>query len=519
MKLGKILKKPRVMVLLFFLLMSFLAINPQFSTSGVAIKSIEQNSSAEFAGIIPPDPDDPSTALERIIKINDQEISTLEEYSAIIEQISLNEKITITTNENTYFLLKTDNLGIEVQTASTSNIRKGLDLQGGTRVIVKPTEKVTEQDIDDLIKVMEFRLNTYGLQDIDLRKANDLLGNNYIIIEMAGATKQEVAELIGSQGVFEAKIKEEVIFTGGKEDISSVCRNDGTCAGIRDCSEVSDGYTCRFEFRITLTQKAAKSFAGITEDIPVNFSTTGEEYLSEKLDFYLDGESVDSLNIAADLKGVEATNILISGPGFGETENEAIQTAQKQMEKLQTLLVTGSFPFQLEIVKSDAISPVLGQEFLRNAIIAGLFAVLAVALVVFIRYRKFKIVIPMIITALSEIFIILGFAALFRYNLDLAAIAGIIAAVGTGVDDQIVIVDEALTGESEQIYQWKEKIKRAFFIIMAAYATTFVAMLPLWFAGAGLIRGFAITIVVGITIGVFLTRPAFAAMIEELVKE
>ena len=71
---------------------------------------------------------------------------------------------------------------------------------------------------------MEFRLNTYGLQDIDLRKANDLLGNKYVIVEMAGATKQEVADLIGSQGVFEAKIKEEVVFTGGKEDISSVCR-------------------------------------------------------------------------------------------------------------------------------------------------------------------------------------------------------------------------------------------------------------------------------------------------------
>ena len=499
--------------------MSFLAINPQFSSTGVAIKSVETNSSAEFAGIIPPDPNDSPTTLERIIKINNQEISTIEDYSTEIEKIQLNEKITITTNQGTYSLLKTDNIGLEVQTASTSNIRKGLELQGGTRVIVKPTEDVNEKDIDELIQVMEFRLNTYGLQDIDLRKANDLLGNNYIIVEMAGATKQEVADLIGSQGLFEAKIKDEVVFTGGREDISSVCRNDGTCAGIRSCSEISEGYICRFEFRITLTQKAAKSQAQETEKLTINYSSSGEEYLSETLDLYLDGEIIDSLNIAADLKGVEATNILISGPGFGETENEAIQAAQKQMEKLQTLLITGSFPFKLEIVKSDAISPVLGQEFLRNAIIAGLFAVVAVALVVFIRYKKFKIVLPMIITALSEIFIILGFAALFKYNLDLAAIAGIIAAVGTGVDDQIVIVDEALTGESEQIYQWKEKIKRAFFIIMAAYATTFVAMLPLWFAGAGLIRGFAITIVVGITIGVFLTRPAFAGIIEELIKE
>ena len=65
---------------------------------------------------------------------------------------------------------------------------------------------------------------------------------------------------------------------------------------------------------------------------------------------------------------------------------------------------------------------------------------------------------------------------------------------------------------------WKEKIKRAFFIIFSAYVTTVVAMFPLMFAGAGLIKGFALTTIAGVTIGVFITRPAFAAMIEKLLK-
>ena len=54
---------------------------------------------------------------------------------------------------------------------------------------------------------------------------------------------------------------------------------------------------------------------------------------------------------------------------------------------------------------------------------------------------------------------------------------------------------------------------------MAAYSTTVVAMLPLWFAGAGLLKGFAVTTIFGLTFGVFLTRPAFASIIQVLFKE
>ena len=61
-------------------------------------------------------------------------------------------------------------------------------------------------------------------------------------------------------------------------------------------------------------------------------------------------------------------------------------------------------------------------------------------------------------------------------------------------------------------------IKMAFFIIMGAYFTTVVAMLPLLFAGAGLLKGFALTTIAGVSIGVFITRPAYAAMVEKLLK-
>ena len=64
----------------------------------------------------------------------------------------------------------------------------------------------------------------------------------------------------------------------------------------------------------------------------------------------------------------------------------------------------------------------------------------------------------------------------------------------------------------------KEKVKRAFLIIMLAYLTVVVAMIPLIFAGAGLLKGFAITTIIGVTIGVFVTRPAYSAFVEIMMR-
>ena len=66
---------------------------------------------------------------------------------------------------------------------------------------------------------------------------------------------------------------------------------------------------------------------------------------------------------------------------------------------------------------------------------------------------------------------------------------------------------------------WVQKIKKAFFMVFAAYFTTSAAMIPLLFAGAGLLKGFAVTTLIGLTNGVFITRPAFAEMMEILLEE
>ena len=454
----------------------------------------------------------------KLISINNEQVETPESFNKIKSKIISKNKVIIQTNQNEYAFLSTGDPGITVQAAKTSNIEKGLELQGGTRVLLEPQsdEEISSSDINNIIDVMNKRLNVYGLADIKIRPAKDLDGKSFILIEIAGATREEVRDLISKQGVFEAKIGEDIVFEGGKRDVPYVCRDDGSCAVIESCSTIGpEQASCNFRFSISLSSDAAKKHAEITDKLEVNQSTNGN-YLSKPLDLYLDGKLVDTLLISSDLQGQEATQISISGPGYGTTEDLAYLDAIANMNNLQTILITGSLPLKLEIVKMDTISPAMGKEFIKNAFTAGILAILVVGLVVFIRYRRFKIVIPMIITSVSEVIIILGFAALARWNLDLAAIAGIIAAVGTGIDDQIVITDEVLKKRQFSL-NWKEKIKRAFFIIFSAYVTTVVAMFPLMFAGAGLIKGFALTTIAGVTIGVFITRPAFAAMIEKLI--
>jgi len=145
-------------------------------------------------------------------------------------------------------------------------------------------------------------------------------------------------------------------------------------------------------------------------------------------------------------------------------------------------------------------------------------ASLAVILLLSIVYRKWIIILPIFFTQLSELTLMLGFAAAAHWNLDLSGIAGIILVIGTGANHLIIITDETLHPTSA-ILTWFQKIKRAFGIILAAGSTTASAMIPLLFAGAGLLKGFALTTIVGVCIGVLIARPAYSAIIEILLKE
>ena len=84
------------------------------------------------------------------------------------------------------------------------------------------------------------------------------------------------------------------------------------------------------------------------------------------------------------------------------------------MKEMQTLLISGSLPYEVNVERVDLISAELGESFFSSAILSIILAIFGVAGAVFVRYRSWKISIPIMITGISEVVIILGFASLIR---------------------------------------------------------------------------------------------------------
>ncbi len=573
-KIKEILYNWRTIVLIVFIVAMVFALHPNPWADGVAILSVSKGSTAELAGFESPKPTAAPTTRERILSINNQLVHDEQDYAAVVHTLVSNKSITIKTTKgikslftreafrsielneteekiinDTIFVNDTINgsvvlvnktvpkkiivnrtiteslgledIGFKVGPAPTSNLRKGLDLQGGIRVLLKPAEEVSEETFTGVVDSMKERLNVYGLSDILVTeiRGSALLGSEqkYILVEVAGAIESDIKDLLGKQGKFEATIANKSVFRGG-DDITYVCRT-AQCSGIdpsRGCQRSGSGWVCGFQFSITLNPEAAKRQAELTRGLTVQ-GVGQQAYLSEPLVLYLDDQEVDRLSIAAELRGRALTDIAISGSGSGASRDLAQQETLANMKRLQTVLITGSLPVKIDIVKTDTISPALGSQFLKNAFITGLIAAIVVSLLLLAVYKKFLLAVPIILTLFAEVVSIFGIASLLGQSIDLAAIAGIIAAIGTGVNDQIVILDETLRGKNaQQFMNWRELFKRAFFIIFSGFATVVVAMLPLLFAGAGLLKGFAITTIVGSAVGMFITRPAYAVMVRVL---
>ncbi len=227
-----------------------------------------------------------------------------------------------------------------------------------------------------------------------------------------------------------------------------------------------------------------------------------------------------------DALGLKSVLNLTPGVTSGEPVTTAVieghaatlDEAKQEMTKMVVILRSGKLPVKLSIATTMHVSPTLGKQFLGWAGWMGLIAWIVVGLIVYIRYRHLKLSAFIMANNLSEVIIILGIAALIRWEIDLAGLAGIIAAVGTGVDHMIVISDEILSGgQKKEEVSLLGRIKKAFSIIFAAAATTTAAMLPLITLGFGMMKGFAITTLIGLGVGVLIVRPAFARIIERFI--
>jgi len=379
---------------------------------------------------------------------------------------------------------------VSIGAISVLGIQEGLDLKGGSTIQIHLDQPVDTDTMSKVTNVLDKRLNTFGVSDLKVRAS----GNQDVIVEIANVAPDQVASVVGTPGKFEAKIDNQTVLTG--TDIVTV-----------KAYEVTGN---NWDVPFTLSTDGAN-----------NFAKAAKGKAGTPVEMYLDDRLVSSPEISAELaNGAASTDVQVSGT------NQSSDAAKTEAKSLQVVLQSGALPVKVSIVGVSSVSAELGSQFKTGAMVAGGLALLVIALIVFIRYRTPVLVIPIVFTSIAELILILGVASIVKWNIDLAAIAGILAAIGTGVDDQIIITDEVLkkgVATKRTRTALKFKINNAFFIIYASAATLIAAMLPLAYVGfsrgatgIGLLSGFAFTTILGVLIGIFITRPVYAKFIELL---
>ncbi len=211
--------------------------------------------------------------------------------------------------------------------------------------------------------------------------------------------------------------------------------------------------------------------------------------------------------------GTTSQSYQISGVSPTSTVKGELDYADTQTKTIASILNGGALPVAIIAGTPTTIPPTLGQRFLYISGIVGIVAIAFVSLFIVFRYRKLFLITPILITTMLELFIIVSVIGLVG-TLDLSAVAGMIAVVGTGVDAQIIITDEML-GRSGENASAKTVLGHAFYIIWADAALLVIAMLPLFFSTSLVtVVGFSESTIIGAILGVLITRPAYSAILE-----
>jgi preprotein translocase subunit SecD len=388
---------------------------------------------------------------------------------------------------------------------------------------------VTQQTLETAVNVLDRKIKGAGLSGGDAFIAKSATGENaYIVVEVPGKTPQQVTELINEQGTVQivAHFPVQKNNTTIYRNVSLLTQDEFTSSPVE---QRGDGAAVP----ITITDKAAaKNFShamrvfGFTSPQGIsscryqpqsNTSDTGYCLYTLINGEVVNGTITEGQVVSAASMGDLASSIknrdFVKDPSFRITTGSL-----SEAQRLRLNLQAGALPTELDIGTASFIQPSLADRFKTYSLVTGLIALLAVAGVVSVRYREPRVAIPMIVTAISEAFIILGFAAAVGLAIDLSHIAGFIAVLGTGVDDLVIIADEILQqGDVSTNRVFRSRFRKAFWVIGGAAATTIIAMSPLAVLSLGDLRGFAIVTIVGVLIGILITRPAYGDVLRNLV--
>ena len=348
-----------------------------------------------------------------------------------------------------------------------SSIRQGLDLQGGTHVVLEAVDTAQAQVNDDamnrVIAIMEKRVNSLGLTEPIIQRE----GERRVIIELPGIKDPDAAiRTIGKTAMLEFRDEEgNTVLTG---------------TDLKDAQASTNPQTGQNVVNLEFSDEGAQKFADLTM-----------KNVGRTIAILLDGEVLTAPNVREPILG-----------------GRAEITGQKTLEEAQNLAVvlrSGALPVKVEIIETRTVGPTLGQDSKDKSQFAFVVGLGAVVLFMIFFYHLSGFIADVALMAYTVM--LLGILYLMDATLTLPGVAGIILSIGMAVDANVLIFEHF-----KEEYQVNQKalrlamdagFKRAFTTIFDSNVTTLIAAGVLFFLGTGTIRGFAITLGVGTILSMF----------------
>ncbi len=345
------------------------------------------------------------------------------------------------------------------------SIKQGLDLQGGTHVVMEavdtPDAKVDEDAVKRVIKIIDKRINELGLTEPIVQRQ----GERRIIVELPGVKDPEKAiEMIGKTALLEFKDESGKTHLTGKD--------------LKDAKAQID--------------QAKQNL------VALEFSEQGGKIFAE-----LTSKNVGK-HIAILLDNQVLTNPVVNEPILGGkaviTGNRTIEEA----ERIAILLRSGSLPVKIDILETRTVGPSLGDDSKEKSKVAFMVGLIAIASFMIMRYRLAGFVVD--VTLLLYVVLLLFCMKMLNATLTLPGIAGIILGMGMAVDANVLIFErfkeEHRMGKTLRA-SMDAGFTRAFITIFDSNVTTLFASVILFFLGTGPIKGFAVTLTLGVVLSMF----------------
>lgn len=379
-------------------------------------------------------------------------------------------------------------------------LKFGLDLVGGSYFVYEAkTENLgsdaTERAMESLIEVVSRRINLFGVAESNVQRAS-FEGRERIVVELPGVTDTERAKgLVGATA--------QLVFSTVDEEAESVIPTDLTGADIASAQVIFSQLDGKPAVGIEFTAEGAQKFEQITGD-----------NVGKAIPILLDGQLVSAPVVQEKIIGTSAQ---ISGD-FSVTE----------ARELAIQINAGALPVEIELIEERTIGPTLGQEAIEKSVKAGLIGVAAVALIMILVYGKLGIV-----SVLSLIFFAVLTMAIYKMVpvvLTLPGIAGFLLTVGMSVDANILVFErfrEERSRGSSPLFAMESAFKMSWSSIrdanVATLTTAFVLANPFNWSllhTSGSVRGFAITLSLGVLINlftaVFVSRNILRVVVERM---